>query len=637
MTSLPRRFAHARPIAVAPTVVAACLAATALLGSPGRAGAMPAITTHEVAAPADATATSGSSLQSIACTSSTFCLSAGRYENTGLFGEQEFSTSTGSGDGTELGFQIPSDDSVTTQSYINASSCPAPSTCTEVGGAVYQGSPPAGWSQPLVESWQDGTPAFMAPPPMPGGLSVAVALDDTLNTVSCATTSSCLVGGSYSQPLFLTQTAFVQLDTDGTWGQPLSLVMPGSTPTNYTVGDVLTSSCWSAGNCEVAGTYDAAAGVTLPFVDAIVDGVPQTPTELPLPAAATSTDWFFGPDGISCPAPGECVAVGGWSTYDAPYAQYPLAWSLADGTWSATPLDLPATPADATPLAGVSCSGPGRCLAVGSSSTTGVPTLGVAYELLGTTWQAPVAIGVPANFSTNVNEEQLLFHGVSCAASGFCAFAGTYVDTSDVSQALVGNVQLDALPVPPSDPTSLVATPGVASATLRWHAPLSDGGSPVTGYTATSSPGALRCTSVGPACRVMGLADGAAYTFTVVAHSAAGTSGRSAASAPVVPGHPSATTLRVSPPSATYGHESSVLLSVTVRSASTGETTAPGGTVVVVAGSRRVCVITLSGAKGSCRLAPKQLALGTYSLTAAFHGSTTYASSTSSARSLRVS
>ena len=42
----------------------------------------------------------------------------------------------------------------------------------------------------------------------------------------------------------------------------------------------------------------------------------------------------------------------------------------------------------------------------------------------------------------------------------------------------------------PRPPTSVAGTPGETEVALRWTAPSSDSGSPVTGYTATANPGA---------------------------------------------------------------------------------------------------------------------------------------------------
>lgn len=91
-------------------------------------------------------------------------------------------------------------------------------------------------------------------------------------------------------------------------------------------------------------------------------------------------------------------------------------------------------------------------------------------------------------------------------------------------------------PKKPGKPTGVTATAGNASATVSWTAPVDDGGSPVTGYVATSKPGGITCSTTGATtCTVSPLVDGRSYTFTVVAENVVGTSPKSATSLPVVP------------------------------------------------------------------------------------------------------
>jgi RHS repeat-associated protein len=97
----------------------------------------------------------------------------------------------------------------------------------------------------------------------------------------------------------------------------------------------------------------------------------------------------------------------------------------------------------------------------------------------------------------------------------------------------------------PGAPTGAAATAGNAQASVSWTAPSSTGGSPITGYTVTSSPGSFTSSTTGAtSATVIGLSNGTAYTFTVTATNAVGTSVASSASAAVtpvaVPGAPTA-------------------------------------------------------------------------------------------------
>jgi hypothetical protein len=106
-----------------------------------------------------------------------------------------------------------------------------------------------------------------------------------------------------------------------------------------------------------------------------------------------------------------------------------------------------------------------------------------------------------------------------------------------------------APPTAPGAPTGVTATPADASAYVSWSPPASDGGSPITGYTATSSPDALTCTTAGTACPVYGLTNGVPYTFTVTATNAVGTGFPSSPSNTVTPGtSPDSTPPAVSSP-----------------------------------------------------------------------------------------
>jgi hypothetical protein len=88
----------------------------------------------------------------------------------------------------------------------------------------------------------------------------------------------------------------------------------------------------------------------------------------------------------------------------------------------------------------------------------------------------------------------------------------------------------------PGAPTGVTATAGNKSALVAWTAPATYGEPAITGYTATSSPGAKTCTTTGAlSCTISGLTNGVAYTFTVTGTNSVGTGPASDPSAAVTP------------------------------------------------------------------------------------------------------
>ena len=87
----------------------------------------------------------------------------------------------------------------------------------------------------------------------------------------------------------------------------------------------------------------------------------------------------------------------------------------------------------------------------------------------------------------------------------------------------------------PTAPLSVSATAGDTRVAVRWVTPSSSGGSAITSYTATSTPGGFTCTTSSNACVVTELTNGVSYTFKVTATNLVGTSVASAPSAAVIP------------------------------------------------------------------------------------------------------
>jgi uncharacterized repeat protein (TIGR02543 family) len=137
----------------------------------------------------------------------------------------------------------------------------------------------------------------------------------------------------------------------------------------------------------------------------------------------------------------------------------------------------------------------------------------------------------------------------SCTVTGLTngtdyKYVVTATNAIGISDTSTASIAVKAATVPGA-PTSLVATVGDETATVSFTPPASTGGTPITGYVVTASPGGLSCTvPVGStSCEITGLSNGTAYTFTAIATNAQGNSTNSTTSPSVTPsGIPAAPT-----------------------------------------------------------------------------------------------
>lgn len=166
-------------------------------------------------------------------------------------------------------------------------------------------------------------------------------------------------------------------------------------------------------------------------------------------------------------------------------------------------------------------------------------------------WSVPANNGnVISSYTVTSSPDSLTCNtsSTSCDVEGLTngvEYTFTVVATNSVGNSQKSAASLAVVPAgAPLAPTGVVVTRGNAQLTVSWAA--ADGnGDPVTGYTATATPGNATCTTTdATSCVIPGLVNGTSYVVTVTATNSVGTSTSSISSAAVTPAtKPSAPTV----------------------------------------------------------------------------------------------
>ena len=477
----------------------------------------------------------------------------------------------------------------------------------------------------------------------------------TVNSVSCASPGNCAVGGADdtfnpSDGSVLGH-AFVMDETGGSWDSAEQV--PGMSWLNAgddaSVGSV---SCTAAGACTAGGYYDAGvAGDPARKLQAFVvdetGGAWGKAQEVPGTAVLNA-----GADArvtsLSCGSPGNCAAGGAYAGAATSLTQQAFIVTETDGTWGRAeqvPGTAPGAPKYDSEVTSVSCASSGDCSAGGYDDGTdafGSEATGRAFVVdeTGGSWGA--ARAVPGLTTINTNPYLTTVASVSCASSTDCAAAGSYgyagVSWPNADAFVVDKSVHEATATQVTDSALRMAYGDEETERFSVKVTAGSAGTP-TGTVSITSGSTTACTiilvsgtgSCTPAATRLP-AGPARVTASYRGSFVFGASASAAASLAVVKAG-TKTSLKLSAAKLTYGHEQVEKLSVIVSPKYAGP---PGGKVNVKVGRVTVCVITLKSGKGACTLTAKKLRPGTYTLIAAYLGSSNYATSVSAKSTLAV-
>src|SRR5664280_2847611 len=180
------------------------------------------------------------------------------------------------------------------------------------------------------------------------------------------------------------------------------------------------------------------------------------------------------------------------------------------------------------------------------STVPGAPTIGTATKgnaQASVTFTAPASNGGSAITAYTVTSNTGGFFATGPASplivtglTNGTAYTFTVIATNANGNSLPSSASNSVIPsTVPSAPTIGTATEGNAQVKVTFTASGSNGGSAITAYTVTSNTGGFFATVPTSPLTVTGLTNGTAYTFTVIATNANGSSSASAASNSVRP------------------------------------------------------------------------------------------------------
>ncbi|HEY2518717.1 MAG TPA: hypothetical protein VGJ19_01300 [Streptosporangiaceae bacterium] len=210
--------------------------------------------------------------------------------------------------------QVPGTPALGSSAQASVVSCPAAGACT-VGG-TYVGS--AGRSEPYAAREAGGTWARAVP--IPGTAALNAGTSSQVNGLSCTSAGNCSVAGTYDADSSGSHfQAYVDTEKNGAWGTAVE--MPGLAALNTgLIAQEYSLSCTSAGNCAAGGYYTDSAGAEQAFVISQAAGTWGNAIEVPN-TAALNQGGNAGIRSVSCASAGNCVAGGYFARFHSGHTQ----------------------------------------------------------------------------------------------------------------------------------------------------------------------------------------------------------------------------------------------------------------------------------------------------------------------------
>ena len=290
-----------------------------------------------------------------------------------------------------------------------------------------------------------------------------------------------------------------------TWLWTLTAVQPDApTGLNATSGNAQASLTWTApssnGGSSITGYNIYVGTATGAESGTPVNASPVIGTSYTVTGLVNGTPYFFVVKAVN--AVGESAASNEASTTPATVPGAPTGLSATSGNAEASLAWTAPSSDGGSPITGYNIYVGTATAAESGTPVNGTPVIGTSYTVTG------LVNGTPYFFVVKA--------------------------INAVGESVASNEASATPATAPDSPTGLSAVGGLDQVSLFWTAPASDGGNPITSYTATCTDGANSFTASTPdgsttTVTVTGLAIETTYSCTVVAINAVGPSASSSA------------------------------------------------------------------------------------------------------------
>ncbi len=354
--------------------------------------------------------------------------------------------------------------------HVNAISCASPGNCSAVGWYIDR----SGLGEGLLLNEKAGHWTFGPEWVLPTGVS--------LTSVSCPSAGNCTAVGTFDGTRYGETDGLLLTEKAGHWKTGVTAAVPANSGA-YGSFVLHSVSCASAGNCTAVGSFDNAAvllnekagrwgravyetayvgpslaGSELYSVSCASDGscsaagyyaleVGRNDNSVGYPVLLTNrtgkwrhVDVVLPPDAngggaeltsVSCAPHWNCSAVGSYNiSIDTGSAGRGVLLTEKAGKWLPGIHAVPPKNADSgywkgyVGLDGISCAGPGACVAIGTYSVGGDHFRWTLLTEKAGTWRPGVEPALPSDAKIPVTDS------ISCASPGNCTVVGTYSDGS---------------------------------------------------------------------------------------------------------------------------------------------------------------------------------------------------------------